>query len=267
MDQEAEDRVAAIRQLWTDGDYAAVGDGFRAAAQRLTDELDVAGRRVLDAATGTGNFAIAAARAGAEVHAFDLTPLLLAEARRRAEATGVQVTFVEGDLLDVPYQDEDFDLVVSTFGAFLADDPARCAAELVRVTRPGGTVVATAWAAAAAFSRMVMVAHEHDPEVVPDGRPSPWADVSRLREVVAGIPVAEVRVTQRQLPLRFADAEAALAFYEETSGPVQRLATGFGERWPRVRAAVVESWDGCASPMDGGIALPATYTVAELVRA
>ncbi len=132
MDQRAEARLAAIRQLWTDGDYAAVGDGFRAAA------------------------------------------------------AGLSIAFVEGDLLDVPYPDAGFDLVVSTFGVFLADDPTRCAAELVRVTRPGGRVVATAWAGDAAFSRMVALAHQHDPEVVPDGRPSPWADEHRLREPGGG---------------------------------------------------------------------------------
>lgn len=52
-----------------------------------------------------------------------------------------------GDLVDLPLDDGEFDVVTSTFGAFTADDPHRCAAELVRVCRPGGTIATTAWGA------------------------------------------------------------------------------------------------------------------------
>lgn len=265
-DVTAQQRVDAIQELWTDGDYAAVGDGFRIVAQRLVDEHVQPGTRVLDAATGTGNLAVAAARAGAQVDAFDLTPALLDQARERAAAAGVDVRFVEGDLLDVPFPDASFDLVGSTFGAFLADDPARCAHELVRVTRPGGRVVATAWALGSIFVAMAAVMHAADPRVVPHTGVSPWAEPDALATLVHGLPV-DVAVGEQHLWLPFPSADVALAFYERTSGPVRRYAAAIGdERWSAVRTTVVGRWSAAARATDDGVELPATYATATLVR-
>jgi 2-polyprenyl-3-methyl-5-hydroxy-6-metoxy-1,4-benzoquinol methylase len=98
-----DERVAAIQQVWVEGDYRRIAQLFAPVSELLATELDVAGRRVLDAATGTGNTAIAMARAGAEVEAFDLTPLLLEWARERAEAEQVEVGFHEGELCAIPW--------------------------------------------------------------------------------------------------------------------------------------------------------------------
>ncbi|MTV24989.1 class I SAM-dependent methyltransferase [Nitriliruptoraceae bacterium ZYF776] len=260
-----DERVAAIRQLWTDGDYAAVGEGFRAVADHVVDDHVRPGARVLDAATGTGNLAIAAARAGAKVDAFDLTPSLLDEARRRAEAEGLAIGFVEGDLVDVPFPDASFDLVASTFGAFLADDPGRCAAELVRVARPGGRVVATAWAPGSMYVEMTQLAERLGPETIPHGGPSPWADPGQLGALTAELPVS-LAVTTHELWLPFASPDDALAFYERTSGPVQRMAGALEDAWPEARAAIVDRWGELAEDRGDHVALPATYTVATLER-
>lgn len=93
-----DERLAGIQQVWTEGDYRRIAELFAPVSERLATELDVAGRRVLDAATGTGNTAIAMARAGAEVDAFDLTPSMLDRARERAVVEHVEVDFREADL-------------------------------------------------------------------------------------------------------------------------------------------------------------------------
>lgn len=261
------ERVEAIQQLWTTGDYAQVGDRFRPVAERLVEELAPAGLRVLDAGTGTGNLAVAAARAGADVDAFDLTPALLDEARRRAADAGVTVRFREGDLLDMPYADGTFDVVASTFAAFLADDPARCAAELVRVCAPGGRVVTTAWTTGSIYVAMIDLVASRWPDLAPDGTgPSAWADADRLRGLVDGLPVT---VEERELSLRFPSADAALAFYEETSGPVQGLRAALDARgvWPDARQRIVGRWSELARPVDDGVELPATYALATVHRA
>jgi predicted nicotinamide N-methyase len=76
--------------------------GGQALARHVLDALElVAGRDVLDLATGSGLVAIAAARAGARpVTANDVDPLSLAAAGANAAANGVDVRFVEGDLLE-----------------------------------------------------------------------------------------------------------------------------------------------------------------------
>ncbi|MDQ3537213.1 MAG: class I SAM-dependent methyltransferase [Actinomycetota bacterium] len=135
-----EERRAAARALWARGDYATVGDLVAGAGPALCERVGVAGLDVLDVGTGTGNTALASARAGGRVTGVDLTPELLAVARRRADAAGLQVEWREADALSLPCPDAAFDRVLSTFAVMFAPDPRRAASELVRVCRPGGVI-------------------------------------------------------------------------------------------------------------------------------
>ena len=98
------------------------------------------GQRVLDVAAGTGNVAIRAAAAGAEVVASDLTPESLAAGEREARALGVELDWVVADAQALPFPDASFDVVTSAFGAIFAPDHHAVARELLRVCRPGGTI-------------------------------------------------------------------------------------------------------------------------------
>src|SRR5215212_10009279 len=113
------DLKEAHRATWAAGDYPVV-------AQRIDDvpPRDLLGRvrvrpgdDVLDVATGTGNVALRAACAGANVVGLDLTPELFATAWRRMDEWGVAVDWVEGDAEELPFEDESFDAVLSAFGA------------------------------------------------------------------------------------------------------------------------------------------------------
>ncbi|MBW3610907.1 MAG: class I SAM-dependent methyltransferase [Actinobacteria bacterium] len=128
-----------------------MGALFAAAGATLVEHIGVAGLDVLDVATGTGNTARAAARAGARrVVGVDATPALLAEATRRSVADGTEIEWQEGDMEDLALADASFDRVLSSFGAMFATDQHHMAAELERVCRPGGRVGLTAWAVVSA---------------------------------------------------------------------------------------------------------------------
>ena len=99
-----------------------------------------AGQRVLDVAAGTGNVAIRAAEAGAQVVASDLTPENFEAGRREASAREVELEWVEADAEALPFVDGEFDVVTSSFGAMFAPDHQKVADELLRVCRPGGTI-------------------------------------------------------------------------------------------------------------------------------
>ncbi len=92
------------------------------------------GDRVLDACCGTGDLAIAAERDGGVVTGLDFSPRMLERARRKSAT----VTWVEGDLLALPFEDGSFDAATVGFGVRNVADLGRALAELRRVLRPGG---------------------------------------------------------------------------------------------------------------------------------
>jgi demethylmenaquinone methyltransferase / 2-methoxy-6-polyprenyl-1,4-benzoquinol methylase len=93
-----------------------------------------AGDEVLDACCGTGDFAIAAARAGGRVTGLDFSEEMLARARRKAPG----IDWLQGDLLELPFPDERFDAATVGFGVRNVQDLQRALSELRRVLRPGG---------------------------------------------------------------------------------------------------------------------------------
>lgn len=103
----------------------------------------------------------------------------------------IRALWCDGDLLAIAFADDAFDVVVSTFGAFTADDHGTCVAELVRVCRPGGLVVSTAWARTGLFATLREVPVAHHPQLWPADHPDPgdWADPDTMAAMVAGLPV------------------------------------------------------------------------------
>ena len=141
------DLKRAHRATWASGDYAAIAELIDEAPPRdLLAGIHIEpGQDVLDVATGTGNIAIKAAAAGAQVVGLDLTPELFETARRRAAEHDVAVDWVEGDAEDLPFEDDRFDRVLSTFGVQFAPRHEVVARELARVCRPGGRIGLVSW--------------------------------------------------------------------------------------------------------------------------
>ena len=103
------------------------------------------GDRVLDCGAGTGTTGILAARrAGPQgtVTLFDLSEAMLAVARGKVAQLHVPATvdFQTGDMVHLPFADNSFDVVLSTYSLCPLYDPEKGALELYRVTKPGGKV-------------------------------------------------------------------------------------------------------------------------------
>jgi SAM-dependent methyltransferase len=125
---------------WGLADYGLRERAYAPIHDKLLDRLDPRpGERILDVACGLGSLAARAARAGAEVTGIDLAPAMIERARRRPEAVNWQV----GDCEALPFDDDSFDAVVSSFGVIFAADAQRGASELSRVCR--GRLAITAW--------------------------------------------------------------------------------------------------------------------------
>jgi SAM-dependent methyltransferase len=261
------DRLESTRRLWSLGDYARMGDVFAQAGADLVERVGVAGLDVLDVATGTGNTALAAFRAGASrVVGVDATASLLAEAARRGGAGAANVEWQEGDMEALPFADAGFYRVVSSFGAMFATDQRATAAELVRVCRPGGRVGLTAWALGGLFDRTTTLLVDLMPSPPPPG-PSPrdWAWRGELERIFAGLPV-EMAFEERSVAARFSSPSAAVALVESAAAPiiaVRQLLVEAG-RWDEAHAGLEALFEDAAVDEDDGCRLDLGYTLAVL---
>ena len=117
---------------WSSGDYAVVGTTLQIVGESLCEALDLrAGERVLDVAAGNGNATLAAARRWCDVVSTDYVPALLERGRARASAEGLPVQFEQADAENLPYNDDSFDVVLSTFGVMFTPDQNKAAAMIL----------------------------------------------------------------------------------------------------------------------------------------
>ena len=138
----------ANKALWEKGDFTRIAQGMRESGGELVNKLGVTdGLRVLDLGCGDGTTAVPAAQLGADVLGVDIASNLVAAGNERAEALSLtNLRFQEGDATDLnELDDEQFDLVITIFGAMFAPKPLDVAREMVRVTKPGGRIVMGNW--------------------------------------------------------------------------------------------------------------------------
>jgi len=200
------------RSMWAAGDYPSV-------ATEIVGDLGpilvsaagvTAGQRVLDVAAGSGNASIPAARTGADVVASDLTPELLHAGRRQAEASGVELQWRVADAEALPFPDASFDVLLSCLGVMFAPHHHAAADELLRVTRPGGTIGLLSWTPDGFIGQMFATMKPFAPPPPPGAQPPPlWGDVEHVRALVgAGVTGLEahrasVRVDHFRTPEEF----------------------------------------------------------------
>jgi ubiquinone/menaquinone biosynthesis C-methylase UbiE len=185
------------RAMWASGDYAAV-------AAQLIPELGTTlveacgvrpGQYVLDVAAGTGNAAIPAAKAGAQVVASDLTPELFETGRRLAADAGVTIDWVEADAEALPFETGEFDVVMSCVGAMFAPHHEKTADELLRVCRPGGTIGMINWTPEGFIGQLFRTMGPFAPPPPPGAQPPPrWGDPDHVRELFGDRADVEKRV-------------------------------------------------------------------------
>jgi ubiquinone/menaquinone biosynthesis C-methylase UbiE len=147
----ANEEISTLRRMWSQGNYHKLAVEHQIASERLVVEAVVrSGQKVLDLACGSGNTAIAAARRRACVTASDIVPELVEVARVRAEAEGLGgIEYHIGNSSPtIAFPDGAFDAVLSSFGASFFPDHQRVVDELLRITRPGGTIGLTLWSEA-----------------------------------------------------------------------------------------------------------------------
>jgi SAM-dependent methyltransferase len=206
------------RTIWSTGDYDAIAELFWDVGAVVVEAAAIEpGMTVLDVATGTGNAAIRAAAAGARVIGLDITPELFDDARRRAAEAGVSVEGIEGAAEALPFEDGSFDRVLSTFGVMFAPRHDVAAAELVRVCRPGGTIVLANWTPRSFVGRIFATVAGYLPASPAPAPPILWGDEGHVRALLGG--QALLAIERRSVDIVFESLDAAMEGYEQRFGP------------------------------------------------
>jgi len=219
MSTELADLKSRNRAMWAAADYDEIATQQWEVGAVVVEAATIEpGMKVLDVATGTGNAAIQAAQAGAEVVGLDLAPELFDAARERAAAADVVVDWVEGDAEALPYEAESFDRVLSTFGMMFAPRHRVAGAELARVCRPGGSVVLTTWTRAG-FGRLIPTIGRYLPPL-PDfaSPPLAWGDEAHIRQVLGGQLLLHMET--RSFDWHFPSVDAMIDTFQEAFAPL-----------------------------------------------
>jgi SAM-dependent methyltransferase len=194
--------------------YDAMAAPFtRHFAQEALAGLEIrSGTRLLDVATGTGAFALAAAERGAVVTAIDFAPAMVMRVAAHAHP---RVTALQMDGQSLDLRDDAFDVVASVFGVMLFPDWRAGLAEMARVCRPGGCAIVVVWSdpeGAAIFQWLADIRRQLFPA---DPRPEPAPGMTALADpqglaaamVTAGFeaPIVRAEAHDFQLDLKLLD--------------------------------------------------------------
>jgi ubiquinone/menaquinone biosynthesis C-methylase UbiE len=229
---------AATRAAWALGDY------HRFAKQTIWELGDVlvgacgisTGQRVLDVAAGTGNTAIRAAEAGAEVVASDLTPENFEAGRREAEAHGVELEWVEADAEALPFAAGEFDVVTSSFGAIFAPDHQAVADEMLRVCRPGGTIGMLNFTPEGLISDFFGAVAPYMPPPPPEALPPAlWGSEQHVRELFRNR-LESLEMTRSQYVERAQSPRDYRELFKRTFGPVVGIYASVADQPERAAA-------------------------------
>jgi ubiquinone/menaquinone biosynthesis C-methylase UbiE len=258
---------ARQQQAWSSGDYAVVGTTLQIVGEELCEALDIrAGQKVLDVAAGNGNVSLAAARRWCEVTSTDYVPSLLERGRARAAAEGLKVEFREADAEALPFADNSFDAVVSTFGVMFTPNQDKAASELTRVCKSGGKIGLANWTPDGFIGQLFKTIGKHVPPPAGVKSPALWGTRERINELF-GKEAAAITAEPRNFTFRYRSPAHFIDVFRTYYGPVQKALAALDED---KREALIADFTVLIARFnrgdDGTMVVPAEYLEVVITR-
>jgi ubiquinone/menaquinone biosynthesis C-methylase UbiE len=250
-------------RTWSAGGekYDQVSRGIADAIEHAVDALDPQpGERILDVATGTGWAARRIAQRGATVIGVDLGEEVIEAAKELSSG----IDFRVGDAEALPFPDNHFDAVISTFGVMFARDPEAVARELGRVVRPGGRISLANWAIGGTVHDMFQLIRSYKPaEANPAPSPFEWGSAGRVTELLGDC--FEIEFESGTSFFQPESGEKAWATFSVGFGPVVTLLEVLSEeKAEALKNEFIEFHE--AHRMGSGIVMRRPYVVAKATR-
>ena len=246
-----DESLLATPDMWGAADYEQIARRFAPIHDQLVARLALrAGERWLDVATGTGEVAVRAAGAGADVVGLDIAPRLLAQARSKS----ADIDWVEGDAEALPFADSSFDIVSSSFGVMFAPDQEAAAGELARVCR--GRLGLTTWRPNEGLHALYAEFADEQPE---GPTADDWGREERLGELLGD--AFELEIEERVWWLEGDSPVDVWNLMSTGAPPVKALVDSLAaDRRVAFREAMLEHWSQFQT--DDGVREPRRYLLA-----
>lgn len=244
---------------WGSGDYAIVGTTLQIVGETLCEAIDLrSNQRVLDVAAGNGNATLAAARRFADVVSTDYVGALLLRGRERAAADHLPVTFQEADAEALPFPDNSFDVVLSTFGVMFTPNQQLAANELIRVCKPGGKIGLANWTPESFIGRLFKTIGKYVPPAPGVKSPALWGDKAHLNTMFGT--KATVSAVSRNFAFRYKSPEHWVQIFRGYYGPVVKAFAAINPDARRTLAADLYALlDEFNVAKDGTLVVPSEY--------
>ena len=255
--------LAAVKSrqqaAWGSGDYALIGTTLQIVGETLCEAIDLrSNQRVLDVAAGNGNATLAAARRFADVVSTDYVGSLLERGRERAKAERLPVTFQEADAEALPFADESFDIVLSTFGVMFTPNQQQAANELKRVCRPGGKIGMANWTPESFIGQLFKTIGKYVPPAPGVKSPALWGSKAHLDALFGSS--ATVAALPKNFVFRFKSPKHWVEVFRNYYGPVVKAFAAIDAKAQEaLEADLLALLDKFDVARDGTLVVPSEY--------
>lgn len=250
---------AKQQATWSSGNYARIGSTLQIVGETLCEAIDLrAGTKVLDVAAGNGNASIAAARRFADVTSTDYVADLLEAGQGRAEAQCFPIRFQVADAEALPFEDESFDVVLSTFGVMFTPDQAKAADEMVRVVSKGGKIGMANWTPSGFIGQVFKRIGKHLRPPAGVRSPALWGDREALGDLFDG-KVSKIEVTEKEFVFRYLSPDHFLSVFRGYYGPMLTAFEALGDKAAALDADLRDVIAGLNRDSNGAMIVPGTY--------
>jgi ubiquinone/menaquinone biosynthesis C-methylase UbiE len=255
--------LAAVKSrqqaAWGSGDYALIGTTLQIVGETLCEAIDLrSNQRVLDVAAGNGNATLAAARRFADVVSTDYVGSLLERGRERAKAERLPVTFQEADAEALPFADESFDIVLSTFGVMFTPNQLQAANELKRVCRPGGKIGMANWTPESFIGQLFKTIGKYVSPAAGVKSPALWGSKAHLDALFGSN--ATIAALPKNFVFRFRSQKHWVEVFRNYYGPVVKAFAAIDAKAQEaLEADLLALLDKFDVARDGTLVVPSEY--------
>lgn len=245
--------------VWSTGHYSRIGSLLQISGEQLAAAMDARpGASFLDVAAGNGNLTMAAARRYCNVVSTDYVESSLRDGAVRAAANGFEIEFRAADAEALPFNDNSFDFVGSTYGVMFTPNQEKAAAELLRVCKPGGKIGLANWTPAGFIGQVFKTIGGFNAPPAGVLSPSRWGTEEFLQDQF-GAGSSRVEVKRRDFVFRSLSAEHFMDVFKDFYGPMIKALEALGDRAPELERAMLDLLNDSNTATDETLTVPGEY--------